>query len=125
MVRLLSARLFQSGRSEAERHTEPEEALLDFKPGKAEQVSRLSQADLICEIGMQSFGIRIADRRLLLHLDRTLSERPEEAEVERVQDDRLLMPGAFHDGDLAVLHPVEDLLGLFLPGLLGRWSSGP
>ena len=77
---------------------------------QAQQLGRLSQADLSSQISSKSFGIRIF-RFLdtLLVLDRALCESPKEPEIQRVQKHDPLPAGLLDDHHLSTLYAVDDL----------------
>lgn len=106
----LGSRLLQCGRSEMQRDSEPQEAFLKLESGEAQEICRLPKADLIGEIGVQGFGVRVA---LPLPVgDGTLSEGLKKAKVQGIQHHNLLMPGTLDNGEFPVLNTVDDLLGL-------------
>src|SRR6266545_4246625 len=82
---------FERGWSEAQGDSKPEEAVLQLEPRETQKVGRLPQTDLISQIGMQGFDIGFARMPSLPNLDRTLSERLQEAETHRIQKYGLLL----------------------------------
>lgn len=104
-----------------QRDSEPQEAVLKLESGEAQEICCFPKADLIGEIGVQGFGVWIVIP--LAARNGALGKSQKKAEVQRIQHNNLLMPGALDDRKLAVLHTVDNLLGLL--GQIGLRDGDP
>jgi hypothetical protein len=115
---------FQGGWPEAQRNTEPQEAVLQLEAGETQKISRLAQAHLVGEIGLKGRGVRIALWPFMLQLDNgALGERLEEPEVQGIEKHGLVSSGLFDESHLTLLHAIDHFLGVCRKVSLGDRGS--
>lgn len=103
--------------SSAKWNPQPLEAVFQLEAGKLEQLGCLPEIDPLVEV--------VAEHLSFEKIVRTgtstrgaKSEGSKEAIIESVQEDNTLLPSAGNDGELSLLHPVQDFSGPL--GQVGR-----
>lgn len=101
--------VFDGAEPSTERNPQPLEAPFELEPGKLEQLGSLPEADLLVQIVAEDSSL--GNIALVAFAGSAKGKGEQEPEVESIQENDTLRPSTGDDGELALLHPIQDLSG--------------
>jgi len=101
--------IFDGTDSSTEGNPQPLEAALELEPGKLKQLGSLPEADSLVQIVAEHPSL--GKITVVAFAGGTKGEGEQEPEVESIQENDALRPSTGDDGELALLHPIQDLSG--------------
>lgn len=101
---------------------QPQEACFQLETGKLEQLGCFPEVNPLVEVVAQHLGFEKIAGAVSASAGGAQGERSQEPVVESIEKDDALLPFTRNDGELSLLHPIEDFSGPL--GQVGRGDDG-
>jgi len=115
-------RILDRAGSSAEGNPEPLEARLEIEAGKLEQLGCLAEIYSLVEVVAERPSFEKLASTTCVASGGTKGEGSQKTVVESIQENDALLPSAGNNGELSLMHPVQDLSGPL--GQIGWGDSG-